>query len=911
MYFKNLLTKSLLVVAMLGVGASNSWAVDYPYNVGTSTSDVYGTAFSPEYTLTGNGQVEITFTNYRQTDGNYWNNWVLMCATSDEVSPTVDLTNKVFTVRSDWYDDKAGSNTSFTSGAGYTNADFCTFQNEATVNIRITRVGTVVTVFTTVSKNEETRWMSYYKTGVTAGTLKFYLTQQLSYLTITSEPTINERESSPVFSQDYEGDDDAATGWTINGKSGYTHSFTKKTESTNHYGQLYSNVNASRNAYWNFGTASSLSDNWNLSFKFKIGTISGTNFSVIGDNSTIPATTANTSNVYLGLNYNSTNENFDVIVGTTDITSPVDLATGTWYTATVSLLDADKASSYLSISITDGASLNWSTTQKVDGATIGELKGLFVLHGKNGTINFDDIVVTKKVNSGSCENPTIAITDFDGDSRSFTLSCVTDASTIYWSETEKAIGDAGWTEYTGEASTSVATIFAYAATATANSAVVALATEAGSSIQLNTPTILRTGAQTYTITAKATAAYNQTATQTIHYTINGGAEQTSSSPANLTNVDGDIVAWTTASKFADSEETSMTYVAAIATTCDEWSYNLNSYPSSKSCTAIADAIDDSKTIEISEVTYYNLKGIDCPNLYVSNSSVWMLRNQATAAWKAQNSGTDAKIVIANVKTTDVISFSIGLDNGKSYGVTVTNATLQYSYNNSEYFYVPTADGNVILTMPSLAGMAINTIKVSTNLSNVSATLDNAGYATFASAYPLDLTTANLPAGVTAYKAVVVGTTAKFTALNQTVPANTGILLKGEASTSYNIPVVASGTEVTDNEFLVNEAGTTFDAADGYYYFAMKKNEATLTFATFAPSTLAFPANKAYLKVAQSNFSGGARLNVTFDEGETTGVEAIENSQLTIDNSVYDLQGRRVATPTRGLYIVNGKKVVIK
>ena len=200
------------------------------------------------------------------------------------------------------------------------------------------------------------------------------------------------------------------------------------------------------------------------------------------------------------------------------------------------------------------------------------------------------------------------------------------------------------------------------------------------------------------------------------------------------------------------------------------------------------------------------------------------------------------------------------------------------------------------------------------LKSISATtLDNAGYATFASEYPLDLTTANMPAGVTAYKAAVNGKTAKFTALNQTVPANTGILLKGAANAEVTINVVASGTAVEGNAFLVNEAGTTFSAESGYYYFAMLKNAADLTFATFAPGTLAIPASKAYLKVAESKFTGGARLFVSFDEDETTGI----NEELRMKNEesstapVYNLNGQRVAQPTRGLYIVNGKKIVVK
>ena len=204
--------------------------------------------------------------------------------------------------------------------------------------------------------------------------------------------------------------------------------------------------------------------------------------------------------------------------------------------------------------------------------------------------------------------------------------------------------------------------------------------------------------------------------------------------------------------------------------------------------------------------------------------------------------------------------------------------------------------------------------------DVPATLGTNGYATFASPYPLDLTTANLPEGLKAYKAAVSGTTVTFTLLNQTVPANTGILLQGEASGLYDIPVVASGTEVTENAFLVNTGGTTFAGDEDYYYFGLKKN--TLTFGTFTPGILAIPANKAYLKVAKSNFGGGAarELSFSFGDDETTRVETMNHAlgsaaslgeePITV-NQYYDLQGRRVAQPTRGLYIVNGKKVVVK
>ena len=48
------------------------------------------------------------------------------------------------------------------------------------------------------------------------------------------------------------------------------------------------------------------------------------------------------------------------------------------------------------------------------------------------------------------------------------------------------------------------------------------------------------------------------------------------------------------------------------------------------------------------------------------------------------------------------------------------------------------------------------------------------------------------------------------------------------------------------------------------------------------------------------------------EGDATGIGAtLVNSEEIIDNSVYDLQGRKVQHPGKGLYIVNGKKIIIQ
>jgi hypothetical protein len=54
----------------------------------------------------------------------------------------------------------------------------------------------------------------------------------------------------------------------------------------------------------------------------------------------------------------------------------------------------------------------------------------------------------------------------------------------------------------------------------------------------------------------------------------------------------------------------------------------------------------------------------------------------------------------------------------------------------------------------------------------------------------------------------------------------------------------------------------------------------------------------------------SRIAMSF-ESETTGIAEIENGKLPIDNSAYDLQGRKVLKPVKGLYIRNGRKEVAK
>ena len=69
-----------------------------------------------------------------------------------------------------------------------------------------------------------------------------------------------------------------------------------------------------------------------------------------------------------------------------------------------------------------------------------------------------------------------------------------------------------------------------------------------------------------------------------------------------------------------------------------------------------------------------------------------------------------------------------------------------------------------------------------------------------------------------------------------------------------------------------------------------------------------PANKAYLVY---DGAAGALDYFLFDETTSISEELRVKSEEIATAPVYDLQGRRVNAPTKGVYIVNGRKVVIK
>ena len=509
-----------------------------------------------------------------------------------------------------------------------------------------------------------------------------------------------------------------------------------------------------------------------------------------------------------------------------------------------------------------------------------------------GQVAIDDIIYSIVSDKEIVESPTAQISRISGKNREITMICNTNNAEIYYSANESAE-----VKYTGPFEISETTEFSITAkTPTGGVSEKVLYTfEAGTEILLNKPSITRTGAYSFTIKSNETNVDGYVVPVTLNYTIgNGQTQETTNTSINLSDVDGDIVAWVSSDGAIDSEKAEFEYVAPIIAK-EVWAYNLNSYPASKSVTSITDAINTEATITVGSVEAYNLKDIEYANLFVENTSNWLLRDQAASAWKAQSGR--ANIIINNVSESDVIYVHSRRDNGGAGVYSVTNGSIKYDYNSIEYFIVPNGTDPVVININN--GCAVNNISVSTT--KVPTTISAAGYATFSSTYAVDFS----ESGLAAY-------TAKVNDGNQTitltkiadgiVPANTGVVLKGAAG-EYTGTITTTDATYAENALFANSTEVT---GDGTIYVLNKVGENVGFYPLASGKTLA--AGKAYLKLT----SGAKGYTFVWNDGETTGIEEnYEFGTMNSDAATFDLSGRKVANPAKGLYIKNGKKFIVK
>ena len=206
------------------------------------------------------------------------------------------------------------------------------------------------------------------------------------------------------------------------------------------------------------------------------------------------------------------------------------------------------------------------------------------------------------------------------------------------------------------------------------------------------------------------------------------------------------------------------------------------------------------------------------------------------------------------------------------------------------------------------------------LEGITASISSVGYATFSSTKAVDFTSETT---IEACKASVDGN-GKITYTKVTsVAAGEGVLLRRAdrtiAAASSVIPLNADQTieKNAGNDLygITAKQKIAQSTETGYTNFILAKPDKELGFFKVNDNGSWCAAGTAYLKVANGNIPTPVTSRGFFAlDDETTGIEAVNNVSTESANDAreyYNLNGQRVMNPSKGLYIVNGKKVIIK
>ena len=191
-------------------------------------------------------------------------------------------------------------------------------------------------------------------------------------------------------------------------------------------------------------------------------------------------------------------------------------------------------------------------------------------------------------------------------------------------------------------------------------------------------------------------------------------------------------------------------------------------------------------------------------------------------------------------------------------------------------------------------------------------------------YYLENENFEVPAGCTAYIIKTVTqqgsanlglTTEEAFAAGSVIPKQTGFILKGTAGSTVTYRANLTGVpevDVTGNLLVGTATEQEFSGA-GYKYYLFGKGVKGQGFYHQTGrdgNSIKLGAHRAGLKLATSGFAPAKELIFNFDDATTTGINNVQPVAEKKNDVIYDLQGRRVTNPSRGIYIVNGKKVVI-
>ena len=183
----------------------------------------------------------------------------------------------------------------------------------------------------------------------------------------------------------------------------------------------------------------------------------------------------------------------------------------------------------------------------------------------------------------------------------------------------------------------------------------------------------------------------------------------------------------------------------------------------------------------------------------------------------------------------------------------------------------------------------------------SITITDAGFATFAASYPVDYS-AN---GLAAYAVKYANGTLTYNKIDGIVPANTAVLLSGEAK-EYTLAAAGGAATTVDTDLKVADGTKT--GASNIYCLANKTSNGVGFYQV--ANTVTIPANKAYLEINTTSTTPAKYYSIGIG-GNTTGIQTIQQNGVKADGIMYSLSGQKVGENYKGIVICNGKKMIKK
>ena len=312
------------------------------------------------------------------------------------------------------------------------------------------------------------------------------------------------------------------------------------------------------------------------------------------------------------------------------------------------------------------------------------------------------------------------------------------------------------------------------------------------------------------------------------------------------------------------------------------------------------------TVELDNVITANVSGGGNTGKYYTNGYDWRLYQsdeaKLTIAAAENFLITAAIITFTNKNNGTLIYNSSVLESGKEIPVSRVNS-LELSVGNSG----TATNGQIRITGISVTYTTDVKIYYTSHPvvpQTAEVSISSVEYRTYVTAFDVDFTQT---AGLTAYvvESAERGENGIKYVEVTSVPANTPVILNGTEGTYTIHEGEYTGEEITNvlktGPMTVNDDnyGTIFvlnTGANGVGFYLLN-NGKTLS------------EGKCYLEIPKNGTDDGAKF-VGFHIGDATGISSVVNPTAE-RNVVYNLAGQRVAAPTKGLYIVNGKKVFIK